>query len=63
MMILAAVIASGQVLPSIDRNWLNQQVRIEAAAFEKPMRPLNPTLPTTPNTYRKLSSYANTTGM
>lgn len=39
MIILAAVLASGQALPWIDRSWLNEQVRREVAASSKPKRP------------------------
>jgi hypothetical protein len=66
MIIAAALLASGQVLPSIDRAWLNQQVRLEAAASRNPRRPLKsapPAPPARPGNERKLLSYENTTGM
>jgi|GEM_PF-3783282 len=40
MIALAAILASGQVLPGIDRPWLNEQVRIEALVSVSPKRPL-----------------------
>jgi hypothetical protein len=63
MIILAAMLASGQVLPLLDRAWLNNQVRLEAAASKNSKRFLRPMVPTPPNTFRKLLSYENTIGM
>lgn len=63
MIILAAMLASGQVLPLLDRSWLNQQVRLEAAASKNPKRSLKPRLLLPANNYRKLMSYENTIGM
>jgi hypothetical protein len=40
MIIAAALLASGQVLPWIDRSWLNEQARLEAAASTKQTRAL-----------------------
>jgi len=63
MIILAAMLASGQVLPLLDRSWLNEQVRLEAAASKNPKRSLKPKRPLSPNNFRKLMSYENTIGM
>jgi hypothetical protein len=63
MIILAAMLASGQVLPLLDRSWLNNQVRLEAAVSKNLKRTLKPMLPLAPNTFRKLMSYENTIGM
>jgi len=57
------MLASGQVLPLLDRSWLNEQVRLEAAASKNSKRSLKPTLPQPSNNYRKLMSYENTIGM
>jgi hypothetical protein len=40
MIILAALLASSQVLPGIDRAWLIEQVRIEALVSMDPKHPL-----------------------
>ena len=58
MIILAALLSTGQVLPLLDRKWLNDQVRLEAAVFGSPKRPL--TLPAAPHNFRK---FDNTNGM
>ncbi len=63
MIIVAAMLASGQVLPWLDRPWLNEQVRLEAEASGNPKRPLKLTVPPSPNNYRRLMSYENTIGM
>ena len=63
MIILAAVLASGQALPLVDRTWLNEQVRLEAVAFRNPKRPLKLGLPAHPVNFRKLESYENINGM
>ena len=63
MIIAAALLASGQALPWLDRSWLNAQVRLEAAASAGPKRPLKPAPPTPPKSDRKLPSYENTLGM
>jgi hypothetical protein len=40
MIILAALLASAQVLPGIDRSWLSEQARIEALVTLNQKRPL-----------------------
>lgn len=62
MIILAAMLASGQLLPSIDRAWLTERARLESvtSANLSPLK-LKPTPPS--NNFRKLMSYENTTGM
>jgi hypothetical protein len=63
MIIFAAMLASGQVLPWLDRPWLNEQVRIEAAAAGSPKRALKLAPPVSAKAPRKLMSYENTVGM
>jgi hypothetical protein len=64
MMILAAMLPSGQALPLVDRTWLNEQVRLEAVAFRKPTRPpLKLTLPASDSSDLKLRIFDNTNGM
>lgn len=62
MIILAAMLASGQVLPSLDRAWLTEQVRLESLTSAN-LRPLKLKLPAPSNNFRKLMSYENTNGM
>ena len=57
MIILAAMLASGQVLPFLDRRWLDEQARLEAAAYEKRVRPLKLTPPASPANKRKPERY------
>jgi hypothetical protein len=66
MIFLAAVLASGQVLPGIDRAWLAEQVRLEALSSVRPKRPIK-SAPPVPTAHLKIdrnpASYANTIGM
>ena len=63
MIILAALLSSGQALPWIDRKWLDEQVRLEAAASRRPKPPIKLTLPEPRDTSPKLKGFANTNGM
>jgi hypothetical protein len=63
MIILATMLASGQVLPWIDRPWLTEQVRLEGVAAGSPKRPLKLILPAAPASRRRLLSFENTIGM
>jgi hypothetical protein len=57
------MLASGQVLPWLDRPWLNEQARLETTTSGNPKRALKVALPPSPSTQRKLMSYENTVGM
>ncbi len=63
MIIFAAMLASGQALPWIDRPWLKEQVRLEALASWKPKQVFKPATPAFPVSNRKLLSFENTVGM
>jgi hypothetical protein len=63
MIIFAAIVASGQVLPWLDRPWLNEQVRLEAAASRMLIRPIKPAPAASPAGVRKLERFENTLGM
>lgn len=63
MIIFAAMLASGQVLPWINRPWLNEQARLEAAAAGNMKRPLKLAPATPPKNERKLMSFENTNGI
>ena len=63
MIIFAALLASGQALPWIDRKWLDEQVRLEASALRHPKPPLKLKLPEARDTSPRLKGFANTNGM
>lgn len=63
MIFLAAMLASGDVLPWVDRRWLNERARLEAAASASPKRELKVKTTAPAKTDRKLISFVNTTGM
>ncbi|HLK96526.1 MAG TPA: hypothetical protein VK364_02045 [Hymenobacter sp.] len=63
MIIFAALIASGQVLPWLDRPWLNERVRLEAAASPMLINPIKSRPAASPAGVRKLESFENTLGM
>ena len=63
MIILAAMLASGQVLPFLDRSWLEEQARREAAASQSRTPQIKPARPAPSASQRELSSFENTIGM
>ena len=63
MIILTAMLASGQVLPFLDRPWLEEQARREAAASPSPKPQSKPVRPASAEGERKLPSFENTIGM
>ena len=68
IILAAAALASGQALPWINRAWLAEQVRLEAASSnsKRPLKPAPQTRPARPapaKADRTQVTYADTVGM